>query len=395
MDPRDRDASDSNLRHIVIVIATAVLGITGGLAGYEATRVFAEPSLDSELEGAHEAIRQEHERSQQLERQLAAAQAASLADGAGQAQELADLHKALEAEKAGAQEQRTKAEAMVRDLAAARSDLEAQSAAFARAGEQTSQAQKDAERAIAGLRQAITEERARTKGLTRDLAAARQENQAQAAALRKTAEKPDDTGRLAELQQALAKEQMKTDKLTRDLAAARQETERQTAALKAASDQPSNTQQTEASRPAPRLGGTAPETQAQAFRVQPAAIAVKTEVAAPSVRADVQPAAPPSPIATEAEARHLMTRARRFVEQRNISAAREMFERAADAGHPPALFGLAETYDPNMLAAWETIGTQGDVARAKALYAKALGAGMAEAQARLKALTQASGGDTR
>jgi TPR repeat protein len=113
------------------------------------------------------------------------------------------------------------------------------------------------------------------------------------------------------------------------------------------------------------------------------------------VRADVHPAAPPSPIATEAEARHLMARARRFVEQRNISAAREMFERAADAGHPPALFGLAETYDPNMLAAWETIGTQGDVARAKALYAKALYAGMAEAQARLKALTQASGGDTR
>jgi TPR repeat protein len=50
------------------------------------------------------------------------------------------------------------------------------------------------------------------------------------------------------------------------------------------------------------------------------------------------------------------------------------------------LFALAETYDPNMLAAWGTRGVTADVARARALYQKALGLGVASAQNRLDAL---------
>jgi TPR repeat protein len=81
-----------------------------------------------------------------------------------------------------------------------------------------------------------------------------------------------------------------------------------------------------------------------------------------------------------------MARARQLVEQRNISAARSMLERAADGGNPRALFALAETYDPNMLSAWGTVGMQGDVAKAQELYAKALAGGVEDANARLKAL---------
>ena len=81
-----------------------------------------------------------------------------------------------------------------------------------------------------------------------------------------------------------------------------------------------------------------------------------------------------------------MARGQQLVEQRNILAARQMLERATETGHPEALFALAETYDPNRLAAWRTVGTQGDVARARALYGKALAGGVAEADACLKAL---------
>jgi TPR repeat protein len=81
-----------------------------------------------------------------------------------------------------------------------------------------------------------------------------------------------------------------------------------------------------------------------------------------------------------------MGRARQLIEQRNIIAARSMLERAADSGHPTALFALAETYDPNQLAAWGTVGTQGDPAQARELYQKALAGGMTDAQARLTAL---------
>ena len=52
----------------------------------------------------------------------------------------------------------------------------------------------------------------------------------------------------------------------------------------------------------------------------------------------------------------------------------------------PLLFALAETYDPNMLAAWGSRGVSADVQRARALYAKALDLGFGRAMARLDAL---------
>jgi hypothetical protein len=51
-----------------------------------------------------------------------------------------------------------------------------------------------------------------------------------------------------------------------------------------------------------------------------------------------------------------------------------------------AIFALAETYDPAVLSAWRTLGTQGDVAKAQDLYARALAAGVREAKDRLNAL---------
>jgi hypothetical protein len=73
---------------------------------------------------------------------------------------------------------------------------------------------------------------------------------------------------------------------------------------------------------------------------------------------------------------------------RGFKRVRYRIAGAADdgGGSAPALFALAETYDPTTLAAWGTFGTQGDVARAQELYAKALAGGVLEAKDRLNAL---------
>jgi hypothetical protein len=86
------------------------------------------------------------------------------------------------------------------------------------------------------------------------------------------------------------------------------------------------------------------------------------------------------------EAPRLMARASLLLSQGNVGAARIVLERAAETGSAPALFALAETHDPTTLAAWGTFGTQGDVAKARELYAKALAGGVLEARDRLNAL---------
>ena len=82
----------------------------------------------------------------------------------------------------------------------------------------------------------------------------------------------------------------------------------------------------------------------------------------------------------------LMARASLLLAQGDIGAARIVLEHAAESGSAPALFALAETFDPAVLSAWGTMGTQGDAARASDLYAKALAGGVAAAKDRLATL---------
>jgi hypothetical protein len=83
----------------------------------------------------------------------------------------------------------------------------------------------------------------------------------------------------------------------------------------------------------------------------------------------------------------LMLRAQQLREQGDIAAARIVLESGADSGHGPALFQLAETYDPHTLSVWRTFGTKGDSAKARELYLKAEEAGVAEATERLERLS--------
>jgi TPR repeat protein len=120
---------------------------------------------------------------------------------------------------------------------------------------------------------------------------------------------------------------------------------------------------------------------------RPATMAARSSAPEARVTApEAQPTAPETPKgAGDPEPARLMARASLLLGQGNIGVARVVLERAAEMGSAPALFALAETYDPAVLSAWGTFGTQGDVGKAKELYARAFAGGVQEARDRLNA----------
>jgi hypothetical protein len=97
----------------------------------------------------------------------------------------------------------------------------------------------------------------------------------------------------------------------------------------------------------------------------------------------------PEPVTRPEPARQVddrLAEAKLRIESGDVSGARDILTAAEGSAPGPVSFALAETYDPNMLAAWGTRGAIADVARARALYHKSLGLGMVRAQARLEAL---------
>jgi hypothetical protein len=144
--------------------------------------------------------------------------------------------------------------------------------------------------------------------------------------------------------------------------------------------------------------GTAPpdpprQVQPLAQAVQKAPPITPTE---PQASSEVRPAEAPIASAvpptqarrslTPAEAAAYISRARAKIQQGDIAAARRLLERAAESDQGDALFALAETYDPQMLARWGVIGTKPDVELAKTLYQKAETRGAQGARERLLAI---------
>jgi hypothetical protein len=81
----------------------------------------------------------------------------------------------------------------------------------------------------------------------------------------------------------------------------------------------------------------------------------------------------------------VLVQARQKIEGGDVIAAREILA-GESTPSAPLIFALAETYDPNMLAAWGSRGVAADVQRARSLYAKALEQGYGRALPRLDAL---------
>jgi hypothetical protein len=88
----------------------------------------------------------------------------------------------------------------------------------------------------------------------------------------------------------------------------------------------------------------------------------------------------------KAPSEEVLTEAAKRIDSGDIAGARELLAGADDGTQGPVALALGETYDPNMLAAWGSRGIIADVAKARALYRKAVGLGMARAQGRLDAL---------
>jgi hypothetical protein len=82
----------------------------------------------------------------------------------------------------------------------------------------------------------------------------------------------------------------------------------------------------------------------------------------------------------------LLAQAAQRIEDGDVTGAREMLAGVDDDGQGTVSFALAETYDPNTLAAWGTRGVAADAGKARALYQKAFDLGVARAQNRLDAL---------
>ncbi len=257
-----------------------------------------------------------------------------LGDKAAQNQELTDVQRAL-------QQERDKSEKLAHGLATAWRELQSQAAVLADNAAQHQeltdlrQAQQQTERLAATYQELLVQERARNLGLEEQLAARQDATPARGHnAMASLSQTPDPTPAPA------------TDKpATAPLPASDK-------SMTPAGDRPA----TMAARStAPEAQPTAPET--------------------PKAPGDPEPA-------------RLMARASLLLGQGNIGVARVVLERAAEMGSAPALFALAETYDPAILSAWGTFGTQGDVGKAQELYARAFAGGIREARDRLNASRQ-------
>ena len=125
-----------------------------------------------------------------------------------------------------------------------------------------------------------------------------------------------------------------------------------------------------------------------------ASSATKTEITPP------QPVVP-APLVTNvrpplsakidsALADQLVRRADAMLQQGDISAARLLYERAADTGSGPAATAMGKTFDPVFLAEIGAVGLQPDPARAASWYGRGSSLGDPEARTRLQALQSAA-----
>ncbi|MBS0523274.1 MAG: hypothetical protein JSS04_06520 [Proteobacteria bacterium] len=325
--------------------------------------------------------------------------------------------------------ERANVERLVGELASAKREIETQTANLSTANEEAAKTKAANAQTIDQLQRALQDERDKAQKLRGEVDAIAQEKDAQVrAASDERARMKEASARAAEEgRQALQAEQEKAKKLAGELDRAkselddlakakasaevvqktqleelRQKLEREVAATATARDateaervRRQQLEQQLASRPESQTVHRTASVESPTQVVGQATPVVatvpgggKTPAAAPGDRPSGTMAARPAPPSVQADAEtvRLLARASLLLEQGNIAAARNMLDRAAETGSPEAVFALAETYDPVVLAARQTFGTQSDAGKARELYEKALAGGIGEARARLDAL---------
>jgi hypothetical protein len=268
------------------------------------------------------------------------------------------------------QQSQGKAERLVGELVMRRQEIETQTAVAQAAKEEAAGVKEAAERSADEQRRALRQERDRAERLTAELAETKSILETQAKA--KAAEEAARNNQVAALRQELQKAKAEATVAQQSLEAEHTRTQRIEQLLTSSQK---------------GTGGRGSRSPAAAVPSVPEA---QTNVSTGD-------AALPANSATRAEANveqgspqaiRLIARANHLLDQGNIGAARNMLDRAAEMGSTEALFWLAETYDPLLLSARKTIGTQSDIAMARELYGRALAGGVTEAKVRLEALQQ-------
>ena len=350
----------------------------------ELTAAAAQQAAERTAIELREAVQQEHDKAETLVRDLAAARReieTQTATGRANSGEIArmqeDAIRVTQELQRSEQRQRERADALERDLAAVRSEIASQVAGLSKFGEEATRLQQMAERSARELRQALQQEREHAEKVGGELTAARRELETQAAALTEAGDnKVQSQQRLtkvetsvAALRELLAHERARNQRLEQQLATRQAAvpggSSNATASLQ---DVSGSTQVSETEGPARGLLPTRDDVQPVANRSAPMA------------------ARPPEQEASDPELQHLMSRASLLLKQGDVGAARIVLERAVEMGSALALFVLAQTFDPFVLSNWGTLGTQGDVEKARVLYGNAFAGGVQEAKDRLAAL---------
>ena len=289
------------------------------------------------------------------------------------------------------QQERDKVEELRVTLAAAKHEAAEQRAAWISASGEAVRQQEAKARATDALREALRQAEGKTEALAGELAATRRKADAQtsvAQAASAEARRISDSSRQSaqEHSRTLREAQTKTEKLATDLATARQSLEAERGRNEQLEQRLIALQTALQDQAARSLVSPAP---AAATPVRSAAVA-DAPTDAPTMD-DAQPRISPARAEAtfeqaSAHAVRLIARANLLLDQGNIGAARNMLDQAAEMGNAEALFLLAETYDPLLLSARKTLGTQGDIAKAREFYGKALAGGVGEARSRLESL---------
>ncbi|SFI32009.1 hypothetical protein [Bradyrhizobium sp. cf659] len=343
-------------------------------------------------------LQQERDRTGRLEQALAAARRDIDAQTALAANASDEIARLTQAARAGAAEQRRsmqkeheRAEALAQDLSMARSTIYAYEAQAAKASEEAAQLKQAEANNTASQSE---RERQRAEQLARDLAKASRDLDAQTERASKATE---ETARIkqagerdsAELRSLLLRERERAEGLERDLASAHRDNGALAAKIPSAASPLATTGKAVREEPL-----SAPARPIQNRPVQDKPVQDKPVRDKPVQDQDIaarsQGGAQVNPNEVNpnegVQAAKLIARASVLLEQGNIGAARIVLERAAEMGSARASFVLAETYDPLILPNFGTYGTQGDPTRAQNLYARAEAGGIKEAKARFEAL---------
>jgi len=319
-------------------------------------------------------LQQQQDRIHELEQAVASARRdidGQTALAAKSSDEVARLTQAAEAgaaeQRRSMQKERDRAETLEQDLSTARSKVYAYEAEAAKASEEA-----------ALLKQ--QRERVRAEQLALDLAKASRDSAAETERASKANEEmvrskqagERDSG---ELHSLLLRE--RAGGAGRDFASAHHDGGELVTQNAPAASQPATSRQTSRQEP--------PAAPLEPIQIQPVKNEKDKPVQHQTAAASSQVDAPVNPN-EGAQAAKLIARARILLKQGNIGAARIVLERALEIGSAQASFELAQTYDPLTLPYLGTYGTQGDLMKARTLYARAEAGGIKEAKARFEAL---------